>query len=96
MGRIIFIFLLIVGTISSPAEADPGWKYKTDGRVYSTPLDGHLYALNKDSGEMVWKFASGGEKTYGLWDYYLSSPAVESNRVYWGSGDGHLYSVGLP
>jgi outer membrane protein assembly factor BamB len=30
---------------------------------------------------------------YGLWDYYLSSPAVDNNTVYWGSGDGHLYAV---
>jgi outer membrane protein assembly factor BamB len=80
------------------------WVFKTSGAVHSTAsirenliyfasADGNLYAINKSSGELVWKFTSAGEKMYGLWDYYLSSPAVENGKVYWGSGDGHLYVV---
>ena len=42
---------------------------------------------------MIWKFSSKGEKKYGLWDYYLSSPKVVEGIVYWGSGDSHLYAL---
>ena len=80
------------------------WEVETLGAVHSSAAihgnliyfgsaDGNLYALDKNNGTIVWKFASGGEKMYGLWDYYLSSPAVDNNKVYWGSGDGHLYAV---
>ena len=96
MGRLIFIFLLLVGTISSPAEADLRWKYKTDGRVYSTPLiaggivyfgsgDHHFYALNKETGEQIWSFETGGA--------VHSSAATKGNLLYFGSADGHLYAL---
>ena len=90
MGRLIFIFLLLVGTISSPAEADLRWKYETDGRVYSTPLiaggmvyfgsgDHHFYALNKETGEQIWSFETGGA--------VHSSAATKGNLLYFGSGE---------
>ncbi len=80
------------------------WSFKTGGAIYSSPAvqgnlvyfgstDGYLYALNKANGKLVWVFKSGGEKTYDLWDYYLSSPRVEYNTVFWGSGDSHLYAL---
>jgi outer membrane protein assembly factor BamB len=42
-----------------------------------------IYALNKATGTIVWNHTTGG----GVW----SSPAVSSNSVYVGSGDGKLY-----
>ena len=51
-------------------------------------VDGKLYAVNKTDGTLLWKFESEGEKSYGLWDYYLSSPKGDKETIYWGSGDG--------
>jgi outer membrane protein assembly factor BamB len=80
------------------------WEYETEGAVHSSATtyrnlvyfssaDGNLYALDKISGKLIWKFASEGEQSYGLWDYYLSSPQVADGVVFWGSGDGHLYAI---
>lgn len=80
------------------------WEFKTDGAIHSSPFihnnfvsfasaDGALYALNKADGELIWKFNSEGEKRYGLWDYYLSSPVGDDNTIYWGCGDGNLYAI---
>ena len=44
-----------------------------------------IYALNKTTGTIVWNYSTGG----GVW----SSPAVSSNSVYVGSGDGKLYAL---
>src|SRR5690349_16540783 len=68
------------------------WKFKTDGAVNTTPVldenkvivnsaDGSVYALNKDSGNIVWRFKTKGEHRYDLWDYYLSSPAIDNHVV---------------
>ncbi len=80
------------------------WVFQTEGIVHSTPVvvndllivvsgDGNLYALNKDSGMLVWTFSTEGEKSYGLWDYYLSSPVSDGALIFFGSGDGHVYAV---
>jgi len=82
------------------------WKFKTGGAVHSSATlvdntivfgsaDGILYALDKKEGTLLWKFSSKGEKKYGLWDYYLSSPKSDENLIYWGSGDGSLYVLDL-
>ena len=64
-----------------------------DGVIYFGSADGNLYALDKTEGRLIWKFESQGEKMYGLWDYYLSSPKVDGGIIYWGSGDGNLYAI---
>ncbi|PKP48294.1 MAG: hypothetical protein CVT92_16265 [Bacteroidetes bacterium HGW-Bacteroidetes-1] len=80
------------------------WSYRTNGSVHSSPFvyessvflgsaDGSLYALNIDSGQLIWKFDSQGEKMLDIWDYYLSSPIAYNGIVYWGSGDGFLYAI---
>jgi outer membrane protein assembly factor BamB len=80
------------------------WKFETDGPVHSSPAqsdnfiligsgDGNLYCLDRKKGKLKWKFESEGEKSYGLWDYYLSSPRISNGVVYWGSGDGNLYAI---
>ncbi len=78
-------------------------------RVFALSYDGRLYALDVRSGEVLWKFASEGERRFearglhgmqprsqtfaDMFDVYLSSPLVVDGRVYFGSGDGHVYAV---
>ena len=50
-----------------------------------TSIGDKIYALNKTTGTVVWSFTTDG----GVW----SSPAVSSNSVYVGSGDGKLYAI---
>ena len=79
------------------------------GMVYFTAYDGNLYALDSTSGQMKWKFQTGGERRFAAkhlhgvqpvnetmpdpFDCFLSSPAVWNGAVYFGSGDGNIYSV---
>ena len=79
-----------------PSLASVAWKFKTNGRVISTPAvtddavyvgstDGGLYAVNRADGTMRWKFATKG--------WVSSSPAVANGLVYAGSVDGSFYAV---
>ena len=79
------------------------------GSVFVLSLDGNLYALDARSGKLQWKFATGGESRMSapglyemqpalevmpdVWDFFLSSPAVDNGTVYFGSGDHHVYAV---
>jgi outer membrane protein assembly factor BamB len=86
---------------SSPAVAD--------GRVYFGSFDGNFYALDAASGKQVWKFTTGGERRFSgrhlhgaepaaevmpdPFDFFLSSPALAADAVYFGSGDGNVYAL---
>jgi eukaryotic-like serine/threonine-protein kinase len=88
-------------TTSSPAVAG--------GLVYFSAFDGNLYAVNADDGQLKWKFQTAGERRYAgthlhgsqpaaemmpdPFDFYLSSPVVWNGAVFFGSGDGSIYSV---
>ena len=87
-----------VSQASLPARLKSGWTFKTggpvkssaaivDGKVFIGSNDGHLYALNLDSGEKIWAFKTGGEVE--------SSPLVLDNVVYVGSTDGSLYAINV-
>ena len=80
------------------------WSFKTGGAVHSSPAvdnglvffnshDGFIYAVDKNTGKLAWKYQTGGEKTYDLWDYYLSSPIIHDGVVFIGSGDNHVYAL---
>jgi len=87
--------------VSSPAVSN--------GMVYFTAYDGNFYAVDRSSGQMKWKFQTGGEHRFTArhlhgvqpvaesmpdpFDAYLSSPAVWNGAVYFGSGDGNVYSL---
>lgn len=89
------------GIASTPAVAN--------GKVYFLSRDGFFYALEQATGKRLWRFATGGEGRfaavggYGVpvemgpvpdpWDFYLSSPVVHNNKVYFGSTDKHLYAL---
>jgi len=69
-----------------------------NGVVFGCSLDaqGHMYALNAATGQVLWSFASGGS--------CLSGAAISNGTVYWGSGysnfgfgtpNNKLYAFGL-
>jgi eukaryotic-like serine/threonine-protein kinase len=86
---------------SSPAIAE--------NLVYFGSFDGMFYAVDATTGQLKWKFRTGGERRFagkhihGIepsgevmpdpFDVYLSSPAVWSGAVYFGSGDGAIYAL---
>lgn len=63
--------------LSSPVVAD--------GRVYFGSGDGNVYALDAQSGKLVWKFATNG--------VVHSSPALADGMIYVGSFDTFLYAL---
>ncbi|QQS36053.1 MAG: PQQ-binding-like beta-propeller repeat protein [Ignavibacteriales bacterium] len=83
------------------------WKFKTNGEIRSTVCvdnekiflvcgDGLLYSINKNNGTLNWTFKTDGEQTYkyyGYADYFKSSPVLFNDAVYFGSGDGNIYSI---
>lgn len=68
-----------------------------NGVVFGCALDpqGHMYALNGATGDILWTFPSGGS--------CLSGAAISEGRLFWGSGyslfgtpNNKVYSFGLP
>jgi eukaryotic-like serine/threonine-protein kinase len=86
---------------SSPAVAG--------GTVYFGSFDGNFYAVDAATGQQKWKFATAGERRFtgkrlhgsepsgesmpDPFDFFLSSPAIWNGAVYFGSGDGNIYSL---
>lgn len=81
---------------ASPTLNQLAWKFRTDGRVLSSPLvlgdavyvgstDGNLYALNRGDGTLRWKFATKGAVN--------SSPAAARGLVFVSSLDGRVYAI---
>jgi eukaryotic-like serine/threonine-protein kinase len=100
-GAKIWEFKTGSGVASSPAVAN--------GLVYFSSYDGNVYAVEAVGGKQRWKFETGGERRYAAthlngsqpakevmpdpFDVYLSSPLVWESAVYFGSGDGNVYSL---
>ena len=79
------------------------------GTVYFSSYDGKFYALDADTGKLKWKFQTAGEHRFAAkhlhgslpeaetmpdpFDFYLSSPTLSGDAVYFGSGDGNVYSL---
>jgi len=72
------------------------WKFKTNGKVFSSPAiskgvayigsgDNNLYAVSIATGKLLWKFSTGGS--------VHSSPSVNNGRVCFGSFDGYYYAL---
>jgi eukaryotic-like serine/threonine-protein kinase len=80
-----------------------------NGVVYFGSYSGRFYAVDAVSGKLKWKFQTEGEKRFegkhlhgsqpaaelmpDPYDAYLSSPALWSGSVYFGSGDGNIYAL---
>lgn len=95
-GTLKWKFKASDGVSSSPALAN--------GLVYFQANDNHFYALDAKNGKKKWDFAGLPNVPFdghcpvcpseaGGWDYWVSSPAVDGSKVYFGSGDGHIYSL---
>src|SRR5947209_14944954 len=80
----------------NPSLTTVAWRFKTNGRVISSPLvvndviyvgstDGNLYAVDRSSGVLRWRFATKG--------WVTSSPAFADGVVYVNSVDGSFYAV---
>ena len=52
----------------------------SNGVLFAGSLDqeGHMYALNAATGDVLWSFASGGS--------VMSAPSIADGVLYWGSG----------
>lgn len=72
------------------------WAFRTQGRVISSPAvvngtayfgstDGHVYAVETETGKQRWAFATEGR--------VASSPAVDAGIVYIESYDGNFYAI---
>jgi outer membrane protein assembly factor BamB len=80
-----------------------------DGTLYFVSSTGSLAAIDVANGQPKWVFAAEHEKKFeakGLhgypspaqtipdaWDIFISSPAVASGKIFFGSGDGNVYAV---
>jgi outer membrane protein assembly factor BamB/tetratricopeptide (TPR) repeat protein len=76
----------------------PAWVFRTAGpvesgvaidgaRVFCGSRDGHVYALNAETGQLIWKYHTGalGDVT--------AAPVVAGRTLFVGSHDGHLYAL---
>jgi outer membrane protein assembly factor BamB len=74
--------------------------------VYFASDDGFLYSLDSKTGAKNWEFNIGNKIQRVLpslanapgdvyWDYMQSSPCVNNETIYIGSGDGRLYAVDI-
>lgn len=80
-----------------------------NGVVYFGSYDGFFYALNVADGTLAWKFKTDGERCFAAkgihgnepkdslfqddWDFFLSSPAIKDDVLYFGTGSGYLYAL---
>lgn len=58
-----------------------------DGVIYVGNLDGHLYAIDAATGQLRWRFKTGGGITSGA--------IHDAGVLYFGSNDHHLYALDL-
>ncbi|WP_276354139.1 PQQ-binding-like beta-propeller repeat protein [Cohnella caldifontis] len=92
------------------ADAETGklkWKFGTGGPVSSSPVvrdgvvyflsgDGNFYAVNAATGKQRWKFVAGGTNgPRDVYDFWLSSSAIDGDTVYFGGGGGTFYALDL-
>jgi len=56
-----------------------------DGVVYSNTQQSHLFALDAETGEVIWDFERSGQ--------VYSKPAIAGEVLYFGSGDHFLYAL---
>ena len=73
------------------------WKFKTKGEIRSNVCinsddiylnggDGSIYCLNANSGKLIWEFKTKGEKKFDFADYFHSTPVLNNEMLFFGSG----------
>jgi len=102
-GAVMWQFKTDGAVNSSPAIAG--------GLLIFGSHDGNLYALDAITGKQKWVFKTAGEKLFSArhlhgqepadslfvdrWDFWLSSPVIANNKIYFGSGSGYMYALDL-
>ena len=98
-GELLWTFQSGSAVRSSPAYAE--------GKVLFLSYDGFFYALEAENGTLIWKFKTEGESPHlikdyfdksfkpDFWDFYLSSPVITEGRLFFGSGDHHIYALNI-
>lgn len=83
-----------------------------NGTVYFESYDGNFYAVDAATGQLKWKYKTGGEHRFAAphlhgsnpvaetmpdpFDFFLSSPVISRDAVYFGSADGNIYALEAP
>ncbi|ALU45915.1 outer membrane protein assembly factor BamB family protein [Pseudoalteromonas rubra] len=71
-------------------------------QIFVSSDDGYLYALNRWQGKLLWRTSLNDADVQRIlpanhapweFDYSKSSALVQGNKVFIGSGDGHLYAI---
>jgi outer membrane protein assembly factor BamB len=78
-------------TFHADGKVKDGLAY-ADGRIFFGSYDSHVYALDADTGKLVWKATA--QPRFGHTGTFYATPAVAYDRVYIGSTDGKMYSFG--
>jgi len=69
----------ILWQTADPDQAlDMGAVSVANGVLYAPSFSGAMHALNAQTGDILWSFASGGS--------VIDGPAIVDGTVYWGSG----------
>lgn len=94
-----FIFILICASVSVFGQIQNPkvrWKFKTQGTIRGTAVtmgdriffgssDGHIYALDKSTGNQIWKFKTEGAVS--------ATPSVTSSHLIFTSRDNNVYAL---
>ncbi|HET9768194.1 MAG TPA: PQQ-binding-like beta-propeller repeat protein, partial [Thermoanaerobaculia bacterium] len=83
-------------TTGEPVDGSPAYAAPRAGAalVVVASRDGFLHAVDAASGRERWRLALGAELPFHWgWDFILSTPAVDGDRLYVGSGSGEVLAV---
>ncbi|MCX6267454.1 MAG: PQQ-binding-like beta-propeller repeat protein [Bacteroidetes bacterium] len=81
------------------------WTYKTGGLVHSRPaisknwlyagsFDGNLYAIDRKTGTLAWKFKTTGKYSFPTGEV-TGSPVIAAGMVFTGARDYNLYAIDM-
>lgn len=80
----------------APVDGSAAYAVPRTGRplIAVASRDGFLHAVDPADGRERWKLALGAELPFHWgWDFLLSTPAVDGDRLFVGSGNGELLAV---
>ncbi len=95
MGDCLYVVNVASGTIA--------WNYKTGNLVHTKPAisndkvifgsyDGNVYALNNQTGSLIWKFKTVGQRYFPNGEV-MGNPIVSKNQVFVGARDYNFYAI---
>jgi outer membrane protein assembly factor BamB len=95
MGDYLYVVNASSGTIA--------WNFKAGNLVHTKPAisndkvifgsyDGNVYALNNQTGSLIWKFKTVGQRYFPNGEV-MGSPVVSKNQVFIGARDYNFYAI---